>query len=396
MRETAFPGIKRLAVPFLIVVVAVLAALLLFEILLRGIGYSAPIWYQPDPQLGWTLRPGIAAWAIREGRGYVEVNAAGWRDQDHPLDKPANIYRIAVLGDSYAEAMQVSREETFWALLPERLAACGFWNGKQRIEVMNFGVSSYGTAQEYLVLESKAMRYRPDLVLLQFTNGNDVTNNSKALENRKIRPFYVLDRDGELRLDNSFSAAPEFLAKLSPTSEAFRKMANMSRVVQLVNAARALPLLGTANAAGAGGVEQGMEPEVLAPPRDPLWDEAWRVTEKLVAKTDKYARRNGARFLVVTIPYAIQVHPDAAVRAELQNKLGVADLFYPDRRITGFAHGHDIDALALAPEMQRLAEERNIYFHGFANNGMGRGHWNADGHRVAAELIARHLCGQQP
>jgi hypothetical protein len=49
----------------------------------------------------------------------------------------------------------------------------------------------------------------------------------------------------------------------------------------------------------------------------------------------------------------------------------------------------------LALEMQRLAEERKGYFHGFDNIGMGRGHWNAEGHRTAAELIARHLCARQ-
>ena len=30
-----------------------------------------------------------------------------------------------------------------------------------------------------------------------------------------------------------------------------------------------------------------------------------------------------------------------------------------------------------------------------SNIGMGRGHWNAEGHRTAAELIARHLCARQ-
>jgi hypothetical protein len=42
--------------------------------------------------------------------------------------------------------------------------------------------------------------------------------------------------------------------------------------------------------------------------------------------------------------------------------------------------------------MQRLAEERGTYFHGFEERGMGRGHWNAEGHRAAAELIAEALC----
>jgi hypothetical protein len=80
------------------------------------------------------------------------------------------------------------------------------------------------------------------------------------------------------------------------------------------------------------------------------------------------------------------------VRAALARKLGVADLFYPDARLARFAAQRGIDALPLAPAMQPLAETRKAHFHGFANIGMGRGHWNAEGHRVAAELIAQHLC----
>lgn len=392
MAETSSHWLKRLFFRSLIVVVAVLVAVVLFEILLRAIGFSAPTWYQPDKQLGWTLRPGIDAWFTSEGRARVAVNAAGWRDEEHALAKPPGVFRIAVLGDSYAEAMQVAPAETFWGQLPQQLSRCGFGGGR-KIEVLNFGVSGYGTAQEYLVLESQALRYRPDLVLLAFTNGNDVRNNSPALEDEKMRPFFVPAGDGALRLDDSFAVAPEFLARASPTREAFRRLTDLSRVVQLVNAARTTSLIRKANAAG--GVEQGLEAVVLAPPREPIWDEAWRITEQLLAKTAALARRNEASFLLVTIPYAIQVHPDPAARAEVQNKLGVPNLFYPDQRLTGFAREHGIGALALAPEMQPAAEARQTHFHGFANVGMGRGHWNADGHRMAAELIARRLCGAE-
>lgn len=380
---------KRIAVPVGIVVFSSLIAILLFEILLRVIGYSAPIWYEPHPRLGWTLRPGLAAWFTNEGRGFVRVNAAGMRDRDHALDKPEGVYRIAVLGDSYAEARQVAAGETFWALLPGRLERCGFQPGK-RVEVLNFGVSGYGTAQEYLLLESTAIRYRPDLVLLQFTNGNDVRNNSVALEAEKDRPFFMLEPGGVLRIDRSFASKAGFLSRSSRSSELVRQATDHSRVLQLVRNIRSMPFVQKAHANNA--VEQGLEPVVLAPPSDTLWEEAWRITEQLIAKTSDYAQRKGARFLLVTAPYAIQVHPDRKLREALQAKLGVPDLFYPDRRIAELSKRNAIPAVALAFEMQRLAEERKTYFHGFPNVGMGRGHWNASGHLVAAELIARHLC----
>ena len=384
---------KRLLVPVAVIAASTLFALLLAEIALRVIGFSSPVWYRPDPELGWTLRPGLEAWYTNEGKALVRVNATGMRDRDHPVEKAANVYRIAVLGDSYAEALQVAAEEAFWAVLPRELERCGFAGGR-KIEVLNFGISGYGTAQELALLESRALRYRPDLVLLQFTNGNDVSNNHYALEAKKTRPFYRLNPDGSLWRDDSFTSSAPFAEHSSRRNELLRRAADYSRVLQLVRSVQSGMLFRQAHADGAG-VEQGLEAVVLAAPREPNWEEAWTITERLIAKAADTAKRGGAQFLVVTVPYAIQVHPDAAVRKALEAKLGVADLFYPDNRVAGFAKRHGIQSVPLALEMQRLAEERKAYFHGFDNIGMGRGHWNAEGHRTAAELIARHLCARQ-
>jgi lysophospholipase L1-like esterase len=383
---------KRVLVPAALILASTLVALAGFEIALRMMGFSSPVWYRPDPELGWTLRPGLEAWYTSEGRGLVRVNAAGMRDRDHALEKPKDVYRIAVLGDSYAEARQVAAEEAFWAVLPKELQRCGFADGK-KIEVLNFGTSGYGTAQELAVLESRALAYQPDLVLLQFTNGNDVRNNSFALEDEKTRPFYRLNPDGSLWRDDSFARTASFAAQRSTQNELLRRIADHSRVLQLVRSVRTGSLFRKAHADGAG-VEQGLEAVVLAAPREPKWEEAWRITERLLANTAEAAQKGGAQFLVVTVPYAVQVHPDGSVRKSLEAKLGVADLFYPDKRIAEFGKKNGIPTLPLALEMQRLAEERKAYFHGFDNVGMGRGHWNAEGHRAAAEIIATRLCSR--
>jgi lysophospholipase L1-like esterase len=384
---------KRVLVPAAVVLGSLLVALLLAEIALRMMGFSAPVWYRPDPQLGWTLRPGMSAWFTKEGRALVTVNDQGRRDRETTLYKPDGVYRIAVLGDSYSEAMQVEREQAYWWLLPGRLASCGFQPGK-RIEVLNFGVSGYGTAQEYVMLESQAIRYRPDLVLLQFTNGNDVGNNSFALDEEKNRPFYVLESDGRLRIDESFAGARSFQDSTSWSRELSRRASDRSRVLQLVRNVRSVPMIRKAHA-DQGGVEQGLEPVVLAAPKDRLWQEAWQITEGLIGMTAEYATRNGAQFMLFTVPYAIQVHPERKVREALQAKLGVDDLLYPDRRLAEFGRKHGIRVLPLAPQMQLIAEQRRAYLHGFENSGMGRGHWNAEGHRIAAELIAQRLCNEK-
>ena len=379
-------------VALLLVAASAVVALGLGEAALRLVGFSYPAFHQLDELTGSRLRARTEGWHRSEGEAFIKINSRGLRDREHTLVKPAGVYRIAVLGDSYAEARQVEREQAFWALLPDELAACGFQPGK-KLEVLNFGVSGYGTAQEYLVLQTMAIRYSPDLVLLQFTNGNDVRNNSFALEPEKDRPFFMLGADGGLRIDESFASSPGFRSRSSFTSEAVRRVTSSSRLLQLVRHVKENSFIPKARAAE--GVEQGLEPVVLAAPKDPLWEEAWRITEGLIAKTGEFAKRNGARFAVVTVPYAIQVHPDPKVRAGLQAKLGVSDLFYPDQRIASVAKKSGLTAVTLAPEMQPLAEKSGAWFHGFERSGLGRGHWNAEGHRAAARIIARRLCEER-
>ena len=380
---------KRILTSAGLIVGGTIAAVLLFEIVLRIVGFCAPIWYRPDSRVGAVLRPGVEGWFKSEGHAYVRISSAGLRDREHSVEKPEGAFRIAVLGDSYAEAMQVDAGNAFWSVLEDKLAQCAYQPGK-RIEVINFGVSGFGTAQEYLMLESVAMRYRPDLVLLQFMNGNDVDDNSIALSAEKMRPFFVLDPRRGLALDASFAATQVFQRQSSAWMEFVRSVADHSRVLQLVRVFTKMAVFRRASADTA--IEPGLKPAVLAAPRDSSWEEAWTVTERLLLAMDEYLKRSGVRLIVVTTPFAIQVHPDRRVRETEQAKLGIPDLFYPDRRIEAYAGGRGIAVIPLTYEMQRLAESRRTYFHGFPNTRMGIGHWNGNGHRVAAEIIAGHLC----
>jgi len=48
--------------------------------------------------------------------------------------------------------------------------------------------------------------------------------------------------------------------------------------------------------------------------------------------------------------------------------------------------------LTLAEPLYRYAETHHAFLHGFANSKIGFGHWNAEGHREAGELIGERLC----
>ncbi len=161
---------KRIFSFLLLLLVGALGSIAALEVFLRATGYSQPIWYQADPQLGWSLRPGVRGKYVQEGQSTVRISPAGMRDRSHAVEKPRATYRIAVLGDSFAEAMQVEYKESFVWHLEQKLAACKFRPGEE-VEVLNFGVSGYGLAEAERLLATRALKYSPDLVLLVFGHG---------------------------------------------------------------------------------------------------------------------------------------------------------------------------------------------------------------------------------
>lgn len=370
------------------------------EVVLRLAGFSAPIWYEAHPALGWSLRPAAHGWFTTEGRAYSRINSAGFRDRDHALAKPPHSYRIAVLGDSVPEALQVDMRASFWWLLQDRLRACPALAGRD-VEVLNFGVSGYGTAQEALQLERTAIAYRPDLVLLAFAP-NDVRNNSRRLEAEKDRPFFVADGT-KLKLDDSFARLAAFKHRASAPYKAYRSASDWLRIVQLVQAGRhSLEdwRAGLAHAdAGKGmpglpGIEPGTDVAAFAPPRNAEWAQAWDLTEHLIDRMHAFSASKGARFVVTLLTHSAQIDPDPLVRKHLQDALGVPDLFYIERRLGALGDRQGFPVIALGPEMQREATARKIHFHGFGNYHVGWGHWNEAGHRAAAEIIAPRLCAE--
>ena len=92
-------------------------ALILCELGLRLIGFTYLSFYMNDAYTGSRLRPEAEGWNREEGEAYIRISRDGLRDREHSKAKPAGTVRIAILGDSFAEALQIPLEVTFWAHL---------------------------------------------------------------------------------------------------------------------------------------------------------------------------------------------------------------------------------------------------------------------------------------
>jgi lysophospholipase L1-like esterase len=408
-----------------VVAASVLFALLVFEIFLRVTDFSYPTFYRPDPVLGYTLEPGAEGWQTKEGRAYVRVNSDGLRDREREKRKAADVLRVALLGDSYAEAVQVALEDAFHAVLERRLGQCPAAAGR-RVEVINFGVSGYSTAQELLTLRERVRAYEPDVVLLLVTTNNDVTDNVRAFKDADDIPYLVLRGDG-LAPDNSFRDGLKFRFRTSSLARAGRWLYANLRFTHAFQKARHVfkarlaqrrerRLLreaeerreAAARAAGgtqapANGATPQPEPQagvargdlanmVYLEPADEGWRGAWRLMERLLVEMRGEVEARGARFFVATGSNPIQVFPDPAARAAFLARLGPgADLFGPERRFAEMGQRNGLVVFSLAPELQAYADERKVFLHGWPGD-LGNGHWNENGHRAAGELLAQKMC----
>lgn len=383
------PTLRQPLIKLAMLVAGFLIGLVLVEIVLRVVGFSYPSFWTLDAERGWAARPGTEGRYIKEGNAYVRINREGFRDFDHEKQSPLGTFRIAVLGDSFVEALQVELESTFWKVMEGELSVCASLIG-QHVEVLGFGGSGYGTAQERITYRTFVRQYQPDLVVLAFFIGNDVSDNSRALNNLIDRPYYTYDGD-RLTLDLSFRDRTQF------------RVSNLRRghLVSLVDKVRLLQIVKETQhvyeqylhrmPGNPTHLGPGTESQVFVPPRNNDWIEAWRVTEGILDALRDDVEKDGSRLWVLAIPAPEQVHPDSSFRREFMKKLGVEDLSYPEARLQMWAERASVPFVELSNEFSRIGTQNGDSIYGFGDQ-IGFGHWNENGHRLAGKILAQRIC----
>lgn len=154
-----------------------------------------PAVFQVDPVYGLKMAPGLKGY--NKEKEYIQrfsLNSLGFRDKEHTAKKADNVFRIICLGDSFTWGAGVEEDKTYPRELERNL------NGNAiniKYEVFNWGVSAWGTSQQFLCLKEQALSYNPDLVILQYYKGNDFLDNMYS-------NLFNLDGQGHLKRASEF------------------------------------------------------------------------------------------------------------------------------------------------------------------------------------------------
>jgi hypothetical protein len=407
--QGSHPRLKRWASGLGLALTSICFTLFLLELVAR---FLLPPPYAFDPQatdvhvlnyltcnnpLGWTGQPhfqGVIDSPVF--RQEVKANSLGMNDNEHRLEKPADTFRILMLGDSFIQGFQVEKQQTAHQVLEDYLNAEA---GQRRVEVLSGAVLGWSNGQQLLYYRERGRRFQPDLVLLTFFIGNDfkdnLPGNAATVRGWTCYAPYFAVCGGQLN-PQALTYAPGLSRLQAGCDPAQRTLINAlgslyqhSRLYQQLD-----PLIVSRYPRQVFG--QGYISPLLAlytpTNNETELRQAWKVTLNLITQLQQEVQADGARFGVVVINpeevFSLRLQPEATLASLISQSPDLAgvEIDLPNRRLAEFFQAQEIQFLDLIEPMlaKQQQDQLPLYM-------KGDRHWTVEGNRVVAELIAQWL-----
>ncbi len=321
---------------------------------LCGIGQEE--FLEPDLKMGCRhIANKLVVWRL-EGYSKDYLNSQGLRDTEHSLEKPKNTTRIALLGDSATEALQVPLAETYGKRLERLLSNSNAAYGKKNFEVINFGCSSYSTGQELLQFRNQVAAYKPDITMLLYVRGDTIENarNLQSLQDiskTEPRPYFYLDNKGQLQQDNAVLENQKSILSPNPVVDFLRRNSHIYGVLSHTNLTlsineslyRKLRSWLTAPFKTKNKVLKNTSSN--SPQAYPIQDN-WQVSSAIIKELHKECKKNNSRLWVLVFPNNVYdpIYMNQMIKLQAQSKeqgFGFFDL------TPGFVMHKDMNSLFL-------------------------------------------------
>jgi lysophospholipase L1-like esterase len=367
--------------------IAVLAAEFLSRIV---IGPPSREFQVYDREMGWRNEAGASGWRVTvDYKHWQSVNERGLRGEFVPSysRKNEDVFRVLVLGDSFAEGAGVSDDEVFPAALSKRLNHA---DQRGEYEVINFGVSGYSTDQELLSFEREGIKYEPDLTILAFVY-NDLEGNVASYASGATKPRFELGPDTQSALgfipNPPRPEQPAFLRFKTQLRQRSRLYGLATEAIHKLQFSR--EFLGALHVIEASDGEPPARPfGFFAVDNDDSAGDAWALTEALVDRLGDAVDCKGGRFCVVYVPPSFSVHDEDWKQFQIQFGDGYGRHAVRDR-LQELTARQGIEFWDLTPALTAAAnqnDDRVYYRHDT--------HWTPPGHAIVAEelekLAAQH------
>jgi hypothetical protein len=291
------------------------------------------VFWAYDPQLGWAHRPNQQGQFTHPDFSVaVQINSQGLRDREHDLRR-SDKKRMMILGDSFGWGFGVEQEDRFSEILERRQPD---W------EIINASVSGYSTDQEYLFVKDRGVAYRPDIVLL-LVHDSDFSGNDSSVQYGYNKPYFGVSGDA-IELRNSPVPTASSRQKIE---QYLMGKTYLWRRIYLAGAIASNRLKAVMNRSRPGEDSKRIEKQ-------------YKVMSQLIQAINGACRQAQSRLLVVSCPL------DEEKRCRLLTVCAAEEIPYLP-----------LDA-ALAQSRQAITFPHDP-------------HWNATGHRIAADAIDAFL-----
>lgn len=349
------------------------------EVLEEGAG---PHW---GPLTGWGTRTNARVHRYLTGEFDVMLtyNSIGLRGGEIAYEKPDDVFRILMIGDSYMEAREVNDDETVYAQLNRLLADSRTVDGR-RIEVIGAGATGWGTAQSYLYYHVEGYRFSPDIIINVFII-NDVVDNYPAL-------FYP-ERGIDFMVDDTVSiiSSSESQPQMQPMVgwlNALPDWMQASRTIQLFRQIFFPPLTPITVIRD---VPQSHPQDYifLRQPELDGYPEAWARTERIFQIWDAEAEANGSDLMLLQVDIGVS-YLRGVVDRHIDKPEWVWDAELPTSRLTEILAPLGIPLIGTREYYEAYAAEQGLLVHD-ALFLPTDGHWNPTGHLVTAQRLMQAL-----
>lgn len=278
--------------------------------------------FEPDPVLGARHIPGKKVTWRMEGFSSDRFNEHGMRDVPHAVAKPSATRRIAVLGDSAVEGLQVPLEDTFCRVLERLLNESSRNDGDGKTtEVLNFSCAGYGTAQQLVQYQRQIRKFDPDIVVLMYNRGDAIESvvDPRFPSSAEPRPYYYFDAEGKLSQDDSVLKANAAKLHEGPVMAFLRRYSRIYGVFSQANFNL------TINEPKYYKLKRALEDltrkgGAVPKPKYPLQD-ANKVARALIEELAREVKADGHRFMLAMFPNTVN-DPELRQQTAVFQKMG--------------------------------------------------------------------------